>query len=172
MNQQEVGFVQRINKFIAYLDGLPGAKISDIVESENGAIGWVTALLGDEIEVLLLNDKDVRPKDIFFQTGRHLTVPLGNFLLGRTVNPLGAPIDEGKPLFTKDGQKNVVYPDTMDTLAPSLGERHFIDRQLDTGITVIDTLMPLGKGQRELVIGDPRSGKAGFVLDVLKNLKD
>jgi len=172
MNQQEVGFVQRINKFIAYLDGLPGAKISDIVESENGAIGWVTALLGDEIEVLLLNDKDVRPKDIFFQTGRHLTVPLGNFLLGRTVNPLGAPIDEGKPLFTKDGQKNVVYPDTMDTLAPSLGERHFIDRQLDTGITVIDTLMPLGKGQRELVIGDPRSGKAGFVLDVLTNLKD
>jgi F-type H+-transporting ATPase subunit alpha len=142
------------------------------VESESGAVGWVTALLPDDVEILLLNDKDVRPKDIFYQTGRHLTLPLGNFLLGRTINPLGEPIDEGRPLFTKDGAKDVYYPETLDVLAPNLGQRHFIDRQLDTGITVIDTLMPLGKGQRELVIGDPRSGKAGFVLDVLANLKD
>lgn len=171
-NQKEVGFVQRVNKFIAYLDGLPGAKISDLVENDKGAVGWVTALLPGEVEILLLNEKDVRPKDMFFQTGRHLTIPLGNFLLGRAINPLGSPIDEGRPLFTKDGEKDVYYPETLDNLAPNLGQRHFIDRQLDTGITLIDTLMPLGKGQRELVIGDPRSGKAGFMLDVLANLKD
>lgn len=171
-NEKEVGVVASVNKFVAYLEGLPGAKISDIIESDSGAVGWITSLLSGQVEVLLLNDKDVRPRDIFYQTGRHLTIPLGNFLLGRAINPLGQPIDEGRPLFTKDGAKDAYYPDTLDTIAPSLGQRHFIDRQLDTGITLIDTLMPLGKGQRELIIGDPRSGKAGFVLDLMANLKD
>ncbi|MDO8515560.1 MAG: hypothetical protein Q7S14_03605 [bacterium] len=169
--KQEVGFVQKINKFIGYLDGLPGIKINDIVENEAGLTGWVTALLPDLVEVLFLKDGDVRPGDMFFKSGKHLTVPLGNFLLGRAINPLGIAIDAGMPLPPKN-DKNVTYPDSLDKIAPNMGNRKFIDRQLDTGITLIDTLVPIGRGQRELIMGDPRSGKAEFVLDIIANLKD
>lgn len=168
---QEVGFVQKVNKFTAYLDGLPGVKVNDIVENETGMMGWVTALLPDLVEVLFLKEGDVRPGDMFTKSGKKLTLPLGNFLLSRVINPLGEVIDQGKPVPPK-GAKDVVYPESLDNLAPDMGNRKFIDRQLDTGITLIDTLMPIGRGQRELIMGDPRSGKAAFVLDVISNLKD
>ncbi|MEK7127382.1 MAG: hypothetical protein AAB838_01500 [Patescibacteria group bacterium] len=168
---QEVGFVQKINKFTAYLDGLPEVKVNDIVENENGMMGWVTALLPNLVEVLFLKEGDVRPGDMFTKSDKRLTLPLGNFLLSRVINPLGEVIDGGRPVPPK-GAKDVVYPESLDNMAPDMGNRKFIDRQLDTGITLIDTLVPIGKGQRELIMGDPRSGKAGFIMDVISNLRD
>lgn len=161
----EVGYVKQVRNFLLYLDGLPTSKINDLVIGENGGLGYVSGLHQNEVEVLLL-DGAAAPGESFRPVGTELSVPVGDFLLGRTMTPLGKPLD-GKSVFPKNASLS-----PLEKFAPGVSQREFIKKQFDTGISLVDTIIPLGKGQRELIIGDARSGKTGFVIDVVANQKN
>ncbi len=147
MNQQnEVGYVVSSRDFLVQLDGLPTVRVNDIVQSENNLRGWVNSTAETEVEVLMLDEGIIKPKQQFRRLHSRLGVAAGDFLLGRAVNPLGVPID-GKGLLSK-AQINPIME--LDADAPGIEFREFIKTQFLTGITLIDTLIPLGKGQREL----------------------
>lgn len=165
---EEVGFVESIRGPVAYLDGLPGAGVGELVISPSGVKGFVGSLLRDKVEVFLLTDKPILPGEMFSRTGGFLDLPVGDFLLGRAVNPLGEPVDG---LGDLDGSKGKLEKMLLDQPAIGIAGRKFITEQFDVGITTIDTLFPLGRGQRELVIGEQRSGKTQFLLDIVSNLK-
>lgn len=164
----EVGFVTSSRDFLVYLDGFPTIKINDMVQSSEGMRGWVNSLDEDTIEVLMLDEGKIVPKQQFIRLSSRLGVSAGDFLLGRAINPLGVPID-GKGLLSRTGDNPV-----LELEQPALGieSRRFITDQFLTGITLIDSLIPLGKGQRELVLGDAHSGKTGFLIDTIINQKN
>lgn len=164
----EVGYVISNRNYLAHLDGLPTARIMDIVASETGAKGVVSALLTNMTEVLLLQESAVSPGQKFMATGEKLTIPVGDFLLGRSINPLGVPID-GKGGLAKS-RSSITHE--IEREARGIESREFITTQLQTGITLVDNLLPLGKGQRELIIGDSHSGKTGFLIDLIVNMKN
>ncbi len=166
-NQNEVGYVTSSRDFLIHLNGLPTIRVNDMVESE-GVRGWVNSISKDEVEVLLLDEAKILPKQMFKRFPQRLGVAVGDFLLGRAVNSLGVPID-GKGLLTKTKENPVLE---LEQTAPGIESRQFIKTQFLTGITLIDTLIPLGKGQRELVLGDAHSGKTGFLIDVIINQKN
>src|SRR3989338_69476 len=168
MNQtQEVGYVVSNRDFLVYLDGFPSIRINDMVESETSQRGWVNSTLQDKIEVLMLDEGTVKPKQQFKKLPSRLAVSVGDFLLGRAINPLGIPID-GKGLLSKT---KADYSE-LEQPVPGIESRQFISNQFLTGITLVDSLIPLGKGQRELVLGDAHSGKTGFLLDLIINQKN
>lgn len=163
--QTEVGYVVSSRDFLVHLDGLPTIRVNDMVESDNNLRGWVNSMTGDKVEVLMVDEGTVKPKQQFKRLPTRLGVTVGDFLLGRAVNPLGVPID-GKGLLAKTGKS---ISAGLDNEAPGIESRQFITKQFFTGITLIDTLIPLGCGQRELVLGDAHSGKTGFLIDTIIN---
>lgn len=165
---QEIGYATAVRDFLVHLDGFPSIKLNDVVISENGSRGWVNSIYPSEIEVLMLDDSKVIPKQQFKKTHERLGINLGDFLLGRAINPLGVPID-GKGPLSKSHISQVLE---LEQEALGIDSRQFITQQFLTGITLIDTLIPLGKGQRELVLGDAHSGKTGFLLDIIINQKN
>lgn len=167
MNQTEVGYVVSSRDFLVYLDGLPTIKVNDMVESDTGLRGWVNSTQADKIEVLMLDEGAIRPKQQFKRLQNRLGIVAGDFLLGRAINPLGVPIDGGG--FLSRSKKNISLG--LDQEAPGMQSRQFITDQFLTGITLIDTLIPLGQGQRELILGDAHSGKTGFLIDIITNQK-
>ena len=168
MNHEEVGFVTSSRDFLVYMDGFPTIKINDMVASSEGLRGWVNSLDEDKIEVLMVDEGKITPKELFKKLSKRLAVSVGDFLLGRSINPLGVPID-GKGLL---GKTNAAAVAELEQLAPSIEDRQFITQQFLTGITLVDTLIPLGKGQRELILGDAHSGKTGFLIDTIINQKN
>ncbi len=168
MNQtQEVGYVVSNRNFLVHLDGLPTIKVNDMVESETGLRGWVNSILENKIEVLMLDEGAVMPGQCFKRLDHRLGVTVGDFLLGRAVNPLGVPID-GKGLLYKKALPQICE---LDQEATGIESRRFITDQFLTGITLIDTLIPLGQGQRELILGDAHSGKTEILTDIIVNQK-
>lgn len=165
---QEVGFVKKVRGPVAYLDGLPGVGVGEMVVGEAGVRGFVGSLLADQAEVFLLTDQKVAPGEKFTRTGKFLELPVGDFLLGRAINPLGDPVDGLGPLATTKTDNNYMR---LDQPAVGISGRRFITEQFDVGITTVDTIFPIGRGQRELIIGEQRSGKTQFLLDVVANLK-
>ncbi len=139
-----------------------------MVESDNNLRGWVNSTLEDKIEVLMLDEGEIKPKQQFKKLPNRLGIAVGNSLLGRAVNPLGIPID-GKGLLSHTKSTDI---SELDKEAPGIESREFITTQFLTGITLIDTLIPLGQGQRELVLGDAHSGKTGFLIDTVINQKN
>ena len=168
MNTLEVGYVTSARDFLVYLDGFPTIRVNDMVESDSGARGWVNSISEEEIEVLMLDDTKVLPKQLFKKMPFRLGVGVGDFLLGRAINPLGIPID-GKGLLQKEATTKILE---LEQEAPGLESREFISQQFLTGITLIDTLIPLGQGQRELILGDAHSGKTSVLLDIIINQKN
>lgn len=168
-SSSEVGIVRSVKNFLLKVDGLPSIKINDIVESESGAAGYVFSLYNDYVEVLLLDTKDIKPNEEFKNKQSTLSVPVGNFLLGRAINPLGIPIDGGTPLAKTRLDK---YALPLDQPALGVEYRDLIAEQMVTGFTVVDMLIPIGKGQRELILADPRSGKLNFLIDLIINQKN
>lgn len=164
----EVGYVKSQRGFLLYLDGLPSIRVNDMVENEQGARGWVSSLSEELVEVLLLDEANITPGQMFKRLPLRLSIALGNFLLGRSINPLGVPID-GKGPLSKTKKQQVL---DLEQKAPGISARQFITEQFQTGITLIDTIIPLGKGQRQLVIGDAHSGKTSFLIDLIVNQKD
>lgn len=167
MDQTEIGYVIENKDFLVYLDGFPTIQIDDMVESENGLRGWVNSLLEDKIEVLMLDEGQISPGQSFKKLPQVLSISCGDYLLGRAINPLGVPID-GKSLSLKT--KSSTFLD-LEQQARGIQSRRFITDQFLTGISLIDMLIPIGKGQRQLVIGDAHSGKTSFLIDLIVNQK-
>ncbi|OGE31628.1 hypothetical protein A2631_00670 [Candidatus Daviesbacteria bacterium RIFCSPHIGHO2_01_FULL_44_29] len=159
----EVGYVTSTRNYLLLLNGLPTVRINEIIANKDGTRALVTGLQENLIESLLLDDAIVAPNEQFFKTGKQLGVEVGDHLLSRVINPLGLPID-GKMKFPTTNR-------TAETnkIATGIKSRQFIKTQFITGITTVDMLIPLAHGQRELVMGAARSGKTGFIIDLIVN---
>ncbi|MBI2593627.1 F0F1 ATP synthase subunit alpha [Candidatus Daviesbacteria bacterium] len=166
-NTQEVGYVTSSRDFLVFLDGMPTVKINDLVISETGKRGWVNSLHKTQVEVLMLDEGAVNPGELFKRSDSRLSISMGEYLLGRAVNPLGVSIDGKRLLATGKDIKS-----ELDRKAPNINMRKFITEQFVTGITLIDTLIPIGKGQRELVLGDAHAGKTAFTVDLILNQRE
>ncbi len=166
--QNEVGYVKSVHNYLVNLDGLPTIQINDLVENDQGIRGVVSALYPDFTEVLILDDAPIMPGDLFRRTASRLGITVGDQLLGRAINPIGVPIDARGQL-----QKTAVTrEEEIDKTALGIYSREFIKTQFITGLTVVDTLIPLGKGQRELILGDAHSGKTTFLIDLILNSRN
>lgn len=164
-DKKEVGYVLSVRDYLAFLDGFPSVKLNDIVENEQGIRGLINGLEPNKVEVLLLDEGAVTPGQMFTNTGKRLEINLSPALLGRAINPLGIPID-GKRLIEPSQNWRA-----LDVEPRGISQRKFITSQFITGITAVDTLVPIGKGQRELVIGDSHSGINSFLTDLIINQK-
>jgi F-type H+/Na+-transporting ATPase subunit alpha len=157
----EVGYVKKVINVIAYVDGLPSAHPGEVVIFEGGQIGHVASLKQDVIEVLTFTRRGIRTGEKVTRTGRLITVPVGNELLGRIIDPFGFPIDEvSKTIKTSEIRPIEVQP-------KGIMSRKILKRQLDTGVGLVDLMVPIALGQRELVIGDRKTGKTNFLLKTI-----
>jgi F-type H+-transporting ATPase subunit alpha len=161
----EEGRVISIGDDIAYVSGPWSTKLYELLLFESGDSGIAFDLDRDQIGVVILeNQKGIKAGDRVYTSGTVLSVGVGEELLGRVVNPLGYPLDGLPAPYIR-----TYYP--VEREAPSLIQRDYISQPLYTGIKVIDAMLPLGKGQRELIIGDPSSGKTSIAIDAVINQK-
>ncbi|MCD7919996.1 MAG: F0F1 ATP synthase subunit alpha [Clostridiales bacterium] len=162
----EVGSVKTVGDGIATISGIDHAAYGEIILFDTGTKGMVQEIRRDEIGAILFgNDLDIHEGSRVARTGKNAGVPVGRGYLGRVVNALGAPIDGGG-----DIQSDGYYP--VESPAPGIVERQSVNRPLETGILAIDSMFPIGRGQRELIIGDRQTGKTSLALDTILNQKD
>lgn len=162
---KEVGFITSIQDYLLYLEGLPTVRVNDILICENGARALVTALEREKVEAVMLDSFRPKPGDALTLSSAGLRIPIWSKLLGRAITPTGDPLD-GKPGLPPGGD-----PIDLDIIAGGIDTRRIITQQFITGISIIDTLLPIGKGQRELIIGEPRGGKSSFILECINHQK-
>ncbi len=163
---EEVGVVIKIGDGICKVYGLNNAVFGEIVTFESGTRGIILDLDEDFVSVILLDDQtSVIEQEIVKRTGKVLKVPVGEQLIGRVVNAVGKPVDQL-------GQLEGMTFESIERVAPGITERTPIHESLETGITAIDALIPIGKGQRELLIGNRSTGKTTIVLDTILHQKD
>ncbi|MGM0446167.1 MAG: F0F1 ATP synthase subunit alpha [Bacillota bacterium] len=161
-----VGTVLDVGDGIAHVYGLEDAKSNELLEFPNGVYGMALNLEEDNIGVVLLgNETKISEGDTVKRTGNVVEVPVGEELLGRVVNPLGQPID-GKGEIKTDKTRPV------EKKAPGVIERQPVEVPLQTGLKAIDSMVPIGRGQRELIIGDRQTGKTAIAVDTIINQKD
>ena len=164
----EVGRVIEIGDGIARVYGLSNAMAGELLEfqSDKGAVmGQVFNLEEDTVGAVIYGDyKAVKEGDVVKATGRLLEVPVGEAMLGRVVDPLGRPVDGLGPINTNEFRK-------VDIIAPGIAERQPVTEPVQTGIKAIDAMIPIGKGQRELIIGDRKTGKTAVAIDTIINQK-
>lgn len=164
-NSEEIGTVVRVGDGIATIHGLDHAMYGEIVVFENGVKGMVQDIKRHQIGVILFDsDSGVEQGTKVKRTHKKAGVPVGEGFIGRIVNSLGEPID-GKGEIKADGYRPVEQP------APSIVDRQSVDTPLATGILSIDSMFPIGRGQRELIIGDRQTGKTSIALDTILNQK-
>ncbi len=162
----ETGKVILVGDGIARVYGLRNCMANELLEFEDGSFGVAQNLEEETVSVAILSDKDnIREGSTVNRTGRVVSVPVGEKLLGRVVNALGEPID---------GKGPVEYSGTrpIETEAPGIIERESVSVPLQTGIKAIDSMIPIGRGQRELIIGDRQTGKTEIAIDTIINQKD
>ena len=163
---QEIGTVLTVGDGIARVDGLAGAAYGEILLFDGGVRGMVQDLSEESVGCILFDDDAaVSAGSTVRRTGRTAGVPVGEGFLGRVVNALGVPIDGGGDVRA-DGYRAVESP------APGIIDRQGVDTPLETGILCIDSMFPIGRGQRELIIGDRQTGKTAIALDTIVNQKD
>ncbi len=161
----DVGTVLQVGDGVARVYGLANAMASELLEFPNGVMGMVLNLEEDNVGVILFGDDTlVKEGDEVRRTGRVASVPVGDGLLGRVVNALGEPIDGGGPV-----ESDQMLP--IERIAPGVMKRQPVHEPLQTGIKAIDALIPIGRGQRELIIGDRQTGKTIVALDTIINQK-
>jgi F-type H+-transporting ATPase subunit alpha len=161
----EVGTVLQVGDGVAHIYGLEKVMASELVEFPNNVMGMTLNLEEDNVGVILFGeDKLVKEGDTVKRTGRIASVPVGRDLLGRVVNPLGEPID-GK------GAIDIKEYYAIERKAPSVIERQPVTQPLQTGIKSVDAMIPIGRGQRELIIGDRQTGKTSVAIDAIINQK-
>ncbi|MDZ7673326.1 MAG: F0F1 ATP synthase subunit alpha [Halanaerobiales bacterium] len=161
-----VGTVLDVGDGIAHVYGLEDAKSNELLEFPNGVYGMALNLEEDNIGVVLLGDETkISEGDTVKRTGNVVEVPVGEELLGRIVNPLGQPMD-GK------GELNTDKTRPVEKKAPGVIERQPVEEPLQTGLKAIDSMVPIGRGQRELIIGDRQTGKTAIAIDTILNQKD
>ncbi len=165
VREDEVGTVIEVGANLARVYGLRGVRASELVEFPNGLQGIALNLEEDNVGVVIMGpDSEIKEGDRVRRTGRIASVPVGTALLGRVVNPLGEPVDGKGPIETTRFR-------TIENTAPSVVERQPVKQPLQTGIRAIDALIPIGKGQRELIIGDRSTGKTAIAIDTIINQK-
>ena len=161
----EVGEIVEIKDGVAILTGLEGATYGELVEFVGGTQGFIIDLLEDTVGVVVLGDyTHLRAGDTVRATRRELSIPVGEELIGRVVDPLAVPLDKGARLKSKES-----YP--IEKVAPGVVDRTPVSVPLQTGIKAIDGLVPIGRGQRELIIGDRSTGKTTLCIDTILNQK-
>lgn len=161
----ETGTVIQVGDGIAHIYGLANAMSNELLEFPNGRMGMALNLEEDTIGCVILGPfQDIHEGDVVRRTGRIVEVPVGAGLLGRVVNALGEPLD-GKGEIKPEGYRNI------ENRAPGVIYRHPVDTPLQTGIKSIDALVPIGRGQRELIIGDRQTGKTAVAIDTILNQK-
>ncbi|WP_412989965.1 F0F1 ATP synthase subunit alpha [Pediococcus siamensis] len=166
LNVEETGTVTYVGDGIARAHGLDNALAGELLEFSNGVYGMVQNLESNDVGIVVLgNYDDIREGDTVKRTGRIMEVPVGEALIGRVVNTLGQPID-GK------GEIKTDHTRPVERKAPGVMERQSVSEPLQTGIKAIDALVPIGRGQRELIIGDRKTGKTSLAIDTILNQKD
>jgi len=165
LKSQEIGTVKFVGQGIARVAGLPGVKSEEIVRFPGASLGMVFNLDVDEIGIILLDKSEhLKAGDEVQRTGRVLDVPVGKTLLGRVVDPMGRPLDNR-------GSVRVAQRYLAERKAPAIMERAAVTVPLQTGLKVVDALIPIGRGQRELILGDRQTGKSAIALDTIINQK-
>ncbi|MBO7252080.1 MAG: F0F1 ATP synthase subunit alpha [Oscillospiraceae bacterium] len=161
----ETGVVILVGDGIAKASGLDKCMAGELVEFPDGSYGMAQNLEEDTVSLVVLgSDQGIKEGDIVKRTGRVVSVPVGEGLIGRVVNALGEPID-GKGAIAAEGYRAIEMP------APGIIERQHVSRPLQTGIKAIDAMIPIGRGQRELIIGDRQTGKTTIATDTILNQK-
>ncbi|HEX3630506.1 MAG TPA: F0F1 ATP synthase subunit alpha [Candidatus Dormibacteraeota bacterium] len=161
----DVGIVTEVGDGIARIYGLRDAEALELLQFKNGVMGMALNLEEESVGAVILGPyEEIREGDEVKTTGRIIQVPVGEALVGRVVNPLGEPIDGKGPIETKEF-------DLMEKIAPGVIARQPVDTPLETGIKAIDALTPIGRGQRELIIGDRQTGKTAIAIDTIINQK-
>ncbi len=165
IEMKENGTVITVGDGIATVYGLRSCMANELLRFEDGSFGVAQNLEEETVSVAILSDKDsIREGSVVYRTGEALSVPVGDGLLGRVVNALGEPID-GKGPVENDGIRPVESP------APGIIQRKGVAVPLQTGIKAIDSMIPIGRGQRELIIGDRQTGKTTIAVDTIMNQK-
>ena len=166
LNIDEVGTVTYVGDGIARAHGLNNVLSSELLQFSNGSYGIAQNLEANDVGIIILGKfDDIREGDQVKRTGRVMEVPVGDALIGRVVNPLGQPVD-GLGEIKTDKTRPV------ESQAPGVMDRQSVDQPLQTGIKSIDALVPIGRGQRELIIGDRKTGKTALALDTIINQKN
>ena len=166
MSVTDVGTVLQIGDGIALIHGLNDVMAGELVEFHNGVLGLAQNLEESNVGVVILGPyNDISEGDEVKRTGRIMEVPVGDELIGRVVNPLGQPIDGQGPI-------NSTKTRPVEKKATGVMDRKSVDEPLQTGIKAIDALVPIGRGQRELIIGDRQTGKTTVAIDSILNQKD
>ncbi len=159
----EVGYVEEVGDGIARVSGLDNVRYNELVEFDNGVAGIAFNLEKDNVGVIIMGAyDDIQEGDTVSALERIASVPVGMGMVGRVVNALGEPIDGRGPV-----QFDEYY--NIERIAPGVMERRSVDRPVQTGILAIDTMIPIGRGQRELIIGDRQTGKTAVALDTIVN---
>ena len=162
---RSVGTVQHVGNGIANLSGLPMVHLEELVTFPNGVEGMVLNLDRKHVDVILLgDDMGIRGGDVAIATGKRLSIPVGMSFLGRVVDPLGRPLDDNRPIIPSEYRP-------VERIAPGVIDRAPVDTPLFTGTKIIDALLPLGRGQRELIVGDRQVGKTTLALDAILSQK-
>jgi F-type H+/Na+-transporting ATPase subunit alpha len=160
---EEFGRVQTIGDGIAMVSGLPSVRLDEVLRFEHGQLGFVHTLERDLIGCVVLDDAEtIEADDLVLGTGAVVRTPVGPGLLGRVVDPLGRPLDDGPSI-------EAALHTPIEAAAPSIDERELVTEPVQTGILTIDALFALGRGQRELIIGDRGTGKTAIAVDTIIN---
>ncbi len=161
----ETGVVTYIGDGIARAHGLDSAMSGELLVFENGTIGMAQNLETADVGIIILGEfSDIREGSVVRRTGKIMEVPVGNALIGRVINPLGQPVDGLGDIHTNK-TRPIEYP------APGVMQRKSVNEPLQTGLKAIDALVPIGRGQRELIIGDRQTGKTSVAIDAILNQK-
>src|SRR6266516_946754 len=161
----EVGTVIEVGDGIARIYGLRNAMAGELLEFEGGTMGQVFNLEEDSIGAVIFgNYLSIKEGEQVKSTSRLLEVLVGDEVIGRVVDPLGQPLDGGGPIKSSETKK-------MDIVAPGIADRQPVNQPLQTGIKPIDSMIPIGRGQRELIIGDRKTGKTAIAIDTIINQK-
>jgi len=162
----EVGTVRQVGDGVASVWGLPQASSDELVRFRHGTVGLVMNLDLNWIDCILLGpDDQIQGGDVVWSTGQRISVPVGDRLLGRTLNALGEPTDGKGPIRAEEWRP-------VEREAPGIVDRQAIDEPLQTGLKAVDAIIPIGRGQRELIVGDRQTGKTTLALDTIINQRD
>jgi F-type H+-transporting ATPase subunit alpha len=165
VEKETVGYVTSIADGVARVEGLPSVMASELLEFPGGLIGVTLNIDEEDLGVVILGEAShIQQGDPVKQTGTVLSVPVGDALLGRVIDPLGNPVDGKGPIDTTERR-------LLETQAPSVVERQPVSEPLQTGIKAIDAMTPIGRGQRQLIIGDRQTGKTAILVDTIINQK-
>ncbi|MEO1441475.1 MAG: F0F1 ATP synthase subunit alpha, partial [Chloroflexota bacterium] len=161
----EVGYVEEVGDGIARASGLENIRFNELVIFGNGVQGIAFNLEADNVGIIIMGDyDDIQEGDEVRPQGRIASVPVGRELLGRVVNALGEPVDGKGPINTSERYN-------IERIAPGVMERASVDRPVQTGLLAVDAMIPIGRGQRELIIGDRQVGKTAVAIDTIINQK-